>query len=67
MTKEINAHKEKDLPQPVSLTLTLNKAVGQLNKTHGVTEEARGAPSRHPMQKIHILVRITTTSMQENQ
>ena len=65
MTKEINAHKKKYLPsQPVSAD---PDAVGQLNKTRGVTEEARGAPSRHQMQKIHILVLITTTSMQENQ
>ena len=65
MTKEINAHKKKDLPsQPVSAD---PDAVGQLNKTRGVTEEARGAPSHHQMEKIHILVLITTTSMQENQ
>ena len=49
------------------LILTLNKAVGQFNKIRGITEEARGAPSRHQILKIHILVLITTTSMQENQ
>jgi len=49
------------------LTLMLNKVVGQFNKILGKTEEARGAPSRHQIQKIHILVLITTTSMQENQ
>ena len=58
MTKEINAHEE---------TLTLNNAVGQFNKIRGIAEEARGTPSRHQIQKIHILVLITTTSIQENQ
>ena len=68
MTKEINAHKEKDLPsQPVSADPDMNKAIGQFNKIRGITDEAQGAPSRHQIQKIHILVLLTTTSMQENQ
>ena len=65
MTKEINAHKEKDLPsQDVSADPDMNKAVGQFNKIRGITKEARGAPSRHQNQKIHILVLITM-SMQK--
>ena len=67
LQNEICMLKDQLREQNNMLTLTLNKAVGQLNKTRGVTEEARGAPSRHPMQKIHILVLITKTSMQENQ
>jgi len=53
------------------LTMTMDNAVGQFNKILGTTEETRGAltrlQSRHQSQKIHMLVPITTTSMQENQ
>ena len=59
MTKEINTHKEKDLPsQPVSADPDTEQGSWSI--------QAPGAPSRHQIQKIHILVLVTTTNMQKN-